>query len=80
MLGIALLVGVAAGLGGAILMLPGIPLVTVDGPVGDVPYSGHMPAVYGALAITIVAMGVVVVLAMRVLRRATPDRLREGVR
>ncbi len=79
-LGIALLVGVAAGLGGAFLMLPGIPLVTVDGPVGDVPYSSDMPAVYAALAVTIIAMGVVVVLAMRVLRRATPDRLREGVR
>jgi putative ABC transport system permease protein len=79
-LGIALGVGAAAGLGGAIIMLPGIPLVTVDGPVGDVPYRASMPAVYGALAITVVAMGVVVVLAMRVLRRATPERLREGVR
>lgn len=79
-LGIAVLVGAAAGLGGALLMLPGIPLVTVDGPVGDVPFGLRMPAVYGALAITIVAMSVVVVLAMRVLRRATPDRLREGVR
>jgi ABC-type antimicrobial peptide transport system permease subunit len=79
-LGIALVVGVAAGLGGAIVMLPGIPLVTVDGPVGDVPYDTRMPAVYVALGITVVALGAVMVLAMRVLRRATPERLREGVR
>jgi putative ABC transport system permease protein len=79
-LGIALVVGIAAGIGGAVLMLPGIPLVSVGGPVGDVPYGGRMFAVYGALGVTIIAMGVVVVLAMRVLRRATPERLREGVR
>ncbi|HEY1485342.1 MAG TPA: FtsX-like permease family protein [Micromonosporaceae bacterium] len=80
MLGITLVVGVAAGLGGAVLMLPSIPLVTVGQAVGTVPYGGRMFALYGALVITLIAMAVVVAMALRVLRRGTPDRLREGTR
>ncbi len=79
-LGTALIVGLAAGIAGALLMLPSIQLVSVGGPTGHVPYSAHMYALYAALIASVVAMAVVVLLAMRVLQRATPDRLREGVR
>jgi putative ABC transport system permease protein len=79
-LGITLVVGAAAGVGGAVLMLPSIPLVNVGEAVGAVPYSGRMFALYGALAVSAVAMALVVLLALRILRRGTPERLREGVR
>ena len=79
-LGLALVVGLAAGLAGAVLMLPSIQLVAVGGAVGNVPYGSRMLALYTALGATIVAMTAVVLLAMRVLHRATPERLREGVR
>ena len=80
-LGVALVVGVAAGLAGAVLMLPGIPLVTV-GRAGrrravrrpDARAAGR------ARGGRVVAMAIVVSLALRLLRRATPERLREGTR
>ena len=79
-LGIALIAGVAAGVAAAALMLPSIQLVSVGGAVGDVPYGGRMVALYASLIATVIAMALVVVLAMRVLHRAKPDRLRDGVR
>ncbi|HEY2795156.1 MAG TPA: FtsX-like permease family protein, partial [Micromonosporaceae bacterium] len=80
MLGITLVVGVAAGAAGAVLMLPSIPLVTAGQAIGSVPYSTRLFALYGALVVALAAMAVVVWMAMRVLRRGTPERLREGIR
>jgi putative ABC transport system permease protein len=79
-LGVSLLVGLAAGIGGAVLMLPSISLVTAAGPTGDVPYGGSMMALPIAVVCAIAAMGLVVSLALRMLSRATPERLREGTR
>ncbi len=79
-LGVAMVIGLAAGIGGAVLMLPGIPLVSVGGPVGDVPYGARMVALPFAIVISVLAMATVVLLALRLLRRATPERLREGTR
>jgi hypothetical protein len=79
-LGVSLVVGCIAGLAGAVLMLPSIALVTADGPVGSVPYGGRLLALPVALVAAVVAMTIVVALALRMLSRATPDRLREGTR
>jgi hypothetical protein len=61
-------------------MLPSIPLVTAGQAIGSVPYSTRLFALYGALVVALAAMAVVVWMAMRVLRRGTPERLREGIR
>jgi putative ABC transport system permease protein len=79
-LGVSLVVGVAAGIGGAVLMLPSISLVNATGPTGDVPYGGSVVALPIAIVCAIAAMALVVALALRMLSRATPDRLREGTR
>ncbi len=75
-----LIVGVLAGLGGAVLMLPGIPLVTVNdrggGRLTDALGPGWLA---GALVVLVLGLLLVVVTVLRTLRRATPDRLREGV-
>ncbi len=80
LLGLPLVVGVVAGLLGASLMLPSIPLVTAQ--------SGGPPTVYqlgpawvpGAIALTLVGFVLAVMVVLRMFARATPDRLREGVR
>jgi predicted lysophospholipase L1 biosynthesis ABC-type transport system permease subunit len=79
-LGVSLLVGLAAGIGGAVLMLPSISLVSATGPTGDVPYGGSLMALPIAIVCAIGAMALVVALALRMLGRATPERLREGTR
>ena len=79
-LGVSLIVGCLAGVAGAVLMLPSIALVTASGPSGPVPYGGHMVALPIALVAAILAMAIVVGLALRMLGRATPERLREGTR
>ncbi len=80
LLAMPLVVGFLAGIGGAVLMLPGIPLVTVRGPVGDVDYRPGFGALPASVLISLVALATVVFLALRMSRRATPDRLREGTR
>ncbi len=73
-----LLVGFAAGVAGAMVMLPGIPLVTAGSPVGAVDYRpgfGALPAA-GVASVAVLALAVLVVLGM--LRRATPQRLQDG--
>lgn len=75
-------VGLAAGGAGAALMLPAIPLVTVDTAVGEMigeitytPGRGALPvAVLATLAGLLLAM----VAVLGQVRRATPQRLREG--
>ncbi|HKD98641.1 MAG TPA: FtsX-like permease family protein [Micromonosporaceae bacterium] len=92
-LGLAWLVGVAAGLIGATLMLPGITLVApgdIAGAGGFDPASGPGGITGGglvvagtgavALAVSLLALAAVVFAALRVTRRVTPDRLREGAR
>ena len=78
LLGAPLLVGGAAGIAGALVMLPGIPLVTAGTPVGPVAWHPGPGALPVALAVTVLGLGFAVLLVLRMLRRATPDRLREG--
>lgn len=78
-LGVALIVGVASGLAGAALMLPGVALVSVGVPLGTISYDTRMLVLPAAVATSVLAMTVVTALALRMLRRATPERLREGI-
>ncbi len=79
-LGVSFVVGAAAGLAGAALMLPSIALVTAGEATGPVRYGGRMVALPIAVILAVAAMTAVVGLALRMLSRATPDRLREGTR
>jgi putative ABC transport system permease protein len=79
-----LLVGIGAGLGGAVLMLPGIALVTVGvtGLSGDlwsllIPQPG-LHALPIALAGALVVLLVTVARAGRVVRRSAPELIRGG--
>lgn len=78
LLGVPFVVGLAAGVAGAVVMLPGIPLVTAGTSVGEVTLSPQV----GALALAVPAMLASLVFALaavlRQVRGATPDRLREG--
>jgi hypothetical protein len=80
LLGLPLIIGGLAGLGGAALLLPAIPLVTVglDEPVPIY----HLGQVWvpGAVAVVAVCFFVATLSVVRLVRRATPQRLREGVR
>lgn len=79
LLAMPLAVGFAAGVAGALLMLPGIPLVTVDTPVGELAWrpgpDGVLPL---AAAVTVLGVIGTVVVVLRLLGRATPDRLSTG--
>jgi len=77
-LGVPLLLGLAAGIAGAIVMLPGIPLVTTDAPVGDFSYEPGPGALAIAVVCTVVGLVGAVALVVTTVRRSTPDRLREG--
>lgn len=78
LIGLPLVVGLLAGVAGAALMLPGIPLVAVDTAVGEVTYEPGMGALPVAVVATLVGLLVAVLFALGQVRRATPDRLREG--
>ena len=78
LLGLPVLVGLAAGMAGAALMLPGIPLVTVGTSVGEVTYEPGLGALPVAVAATLVGLVIAVLAVQRLVTRATPDRLREG--
>ncbi|HEX6497710.1 MAG TPA: FtsX-like permease family protein [Micromonosporaceae bacterium] len=80
LLGAPLVVGFLAGVGGALLMLPGIPLVTVGTPVGAVAYRPGPGALPVATLASLATLLVAALVVLRMLRRATPDRLREGAR
>ena len=59
-------------------MLPGIPLVTVGQPTGSFTYRPGAGALPVAIAVSLVGLLLAVVLVLRMLHRATPDRLRDG--
>ncbi|HEX6871312.1 MAG TPA: FtsX-like permease family protein [Micromonosporaceae bacterium] len=73
-----LVVGVLVGMAGAVLMLPGIPLVTVGTPIGQLRYTPGPGALPIALAAMVVGLLIAVLAGLRHVGRATPDRLREG--
>jgi hypothetical protein len=79
LLGLPFLVGLAAGVLGALVMLPGIPLVTAGEPTGAFTYE---PRLEGALPIAVGAslagLLLAVLMVLRLLRRANPSRLRES--
>jgi hypothetical protein len=60
-------------------MLPGIPLVTVDRPAGVLSWAPGPGALPLAIGVTLLGLLVTVLAVVRMLRKATPDRLREGV-
>jgi hypothetical protein len=71
------LAGLAVGLAGAVLLLPGIPLVTA-GVTGAVVMPGRPLALAGAVGLTVLGLGLAVVAVLRLVGGATPERLREG--
>ncbi len=78
LLGLPFVVGLAAGVLGALVMLPGIPLVTVGQPTGAFSYRPGLGALPIAVVVSLIGLLVAVLMVLRLLRRATPDRLREG--
>jgi putative ABC transport system permease protein len=80
LLGAPLLVGFLAGAVGALLMLPGVPLVTVGVPGGALTYRPGFGALPVAVVVSLLGFVLAVLMILRLLRRATPDRLREGLR
>ena len=63
---------------GAALMLPGIPLVTVGTAIGEITYEPGLGALPVAVAVTVVGCSSRSPSCCALVRRATPDRLREG--
>jgi hypothetical protein len=80
LLGAPLLVGFLAGVLGAVLMLPGVPLVTVGSTGGALTYRPGPGVLPVAVAVSVFGFVLAVLMVLRLLRRATPDRLREGSR
>jgi len=78
LLGLPLVVGLAAGLVGAMVMLPGIALVTVGTPAGSFEYEPGLGALPLAVAVTVVGLLLTVLVVLRLLGRATPARMRDG--
>jgi hypothetical protein len=78
LLGLPVLVGLLAGVAGAALMLPGIPLVAVGESLGEITYEPVMGALPAAIGVTVAGLLVAVLVVLRLVSRATPDRLREG--
>ena len=79
LIGLPLVIGLVAGVAGAALMLPGIPLVTVGVATGTVHYSPGIGVLPIAVGVTVVGLVFAIVVVLRLVRGATPDRLREGV-
>ena len=79
LIGAPVVVGLMAGVAGAALMLPGIPLVSVGVAAGPVRYSPAMGLLPVALGVTLVGLVGALLAVLRLVRSATPDRLREGV-
>jgi len=67
-----------AGMAGAVLMLPGIPLVTVGTPLDEINYVPGVGVLPIAVAVTVAGLIFAVAVALTTVRRGTPDRLREG--
>jgi putative ABC transport system permease protein len=73
-----LVIGLASGVAGAALMLPGIPLVQSGTALGELTYEPHPGVLAVAVIATVVALVLAVLAVLRLVRRATPDRLRDG--
>jgi uncharacterized membrane protein len=78
LIGLPFVVGLLAGVAGAALMLPGIPLVRVGTATGEITYTATLGALPVAIAATLVGLLFAVLVVLRLVRAATPDRLREG--
>ncbi|HET6213093.1 MAG TPA: FtsX-like permease family protein [Micromonosporaceae bacterium] len=78
LLAMPLVVGFAVGAAGAVLMLPGIPLVTAGTPAGSLSWKPGLGALPVAAAATGLGLLLTVGVVLRMLRKATPDRLRGG--
>ncbi|UWP84005.1 hypothetical protein Dfulv_07050 [Dactylosporangium fulvum] len=78
LLGLPFLVGLAAGVAGAFVMLPGMPLVTVDEPTGSFAFEPGMGALPAAVAVMVAGLLLTVLVVLRLLGRATPLRLKDG--
>jgi hypothetical protein len=78
LLGVPLVVGLAAGIVGALVMLPGIPLVTVGTPAGSFSYEPSFGALPAAVALAVLGLLLAVLVVLRLLGRATPLRLKDG--
>jgi putative ABC transport system permease protein len=78
LLGLPLLVGLAAGIVGAMVMLPGIPLVTVGAPTGSFTYEPGLGALPVAVAVIVLGLLLAVLMVLRLLGRATPARMKDG--
>jgi hypothetical protein len=78
LIGVPFVVGLLAGVAGAALMLPGIPLVTVGTATGEITYTPSLGALPMAIGATLVGLFFAILVVLRLVRTATPDRLREG--
>ena len=78
LIGLPFVVGLFAGVAGAALMLPGIPLVTVGTATGQITYPPSVGVLPFAIAATLVGLAFAVLVVLRLVDTATPDRLREG--
>lgn len=79
LIGLPFVVGLLAGVAGAALMLPGIPLVTVGTATGQISYNAAgLVALPVAVGATAAGLFFAVLVVLRLVRTATPDRLREG--
>jgi putative ABC transport system permease protein len=78
LIGVPFVVGLLAGIAGAALMLPGIPLVTVGTATGEITYTPSLGALPMAIGATLVGLFIAILVVLRLVRTATPDRLREG--
>jgi len=78
LLGVPLVVGAVAGGLAALVILPGLPLVRVGAPAGLVAYTPGPGAVPVAGAVAVVGLGLAVLVVLGLVRRSTPDRIRDG--
>ena len=60
-------------------MLPGIPLVAVGTAAGSFAYEPSWGALPAAVALTVLGLSLTVAVVLRLLGRATPMRLKDGV-
>jgi putative ABC transport system permease protein len=77
-LGLPLIIGGLTGVLVAMVIIPGIPLVTVGTPLGELTYSPSLGALPVALALVVAGLLVAVLAVLSLVRRASPDLLREG--
>jgi putative ABC transport system permease protein len=78
LIGLPFVVGLGAGIAGALLMLPGIPLVTVGTATGQVDFNTGVGALEISVIATVAGLVFAVMVVLGLVRSATPERLREG--